>query len=99
MTRNTKLTMYGILLGLAGNVFGFVLYGLIFGWMNDVDFAWFYENVFWKTDLFKSQIITGSLLVNVLIFFVLFRMKKDELSKGMLITILLSVIAIIYYFA
>jgi CDP-diglyceride synthetase len=99
MNERVKKTLLGFLIGIAGLVLGFVFYGSFFSWMNGVDFNYFYNQVFLGTELFRSQIITGSLLVNVLFFFILMKRREDEMNRGLLITILLAVIAIVFYFA
>lgn len=99
MNKQVKLTLLGILIGILGNAIGFLIYGFVFSAVNNVDFSMFYETVFLKMESFRSQIITGSMLVNVLIFYILMRMKQDAINRGVIITILISVIAIIYYFS
>ncbi len=99
MSRNMRLTLIGMLAGLIGNVVGFLIYGLILSQVKKISFSYFYNNMFLGTDVFKSQIITGALLVNVLMFYVFMKQNKDALSRGILIAILLSVIAIIYYYS
>jgi hypothetical protein len=94
-----RLTLIGMLAGLIGNVVGFLIYGLILSQVKKISFSYFYNNMFLGTDVFKSQIITGALLVNVLMFYVFMKQNKDALSRGILIAILLSVIAIIYYYS
>lgn len=98
MTRNLRLTLSGIGIGILGNLVGFLVYGLVLSQLKNVTFSYFYKNMFLGTDVFKSQIITGALLVNVLIFYIFMRKRMDELSRGILITILFSVIAIVYYY-
>ena len=99
MNTQVKLTLFGILLGILGNVIGFVIYGLIFSAVNKVDFSMFYNTVFLKMESFRSEIITGSMLINVVLFYFLIKSKQDALNIGVIINILLSVIAIIYYFS
>jgi hypothetical protein len=91
-------TLLGILLGFIGDVIGFVLYGLVFSWMNGVSFGHFYQKIFLDTELFRSQILTGALIVNILMFYILMRRRMDDLNKGVLIAILLTVIGIVYYY-
>ena len=99
MKTGVKLTLIGMLIGVIGDIVGFVIYGLIISGIQNVTFSYFYQNMFLGTDVFKSQIITGALLVNVLIFYIVMKQGRDELSRGILISILLSVIAIIYYYS
>lgn len=98
MNRRMRDTLLGILLGFIGDVIGFVLYGLVFSWMNGVSFGYFYQKIFLDTELFRSQILTGALIVNILMFYILMRRRMDDLNKGVLIAILLTVIGIVYYY-
>lgn len=98
MTSKVKLTLLGMLIGLLGNFVGFLIYGLAISQMNGVTFGYFYRNMFLESDIFRSQILTGALLVNVIIFYFFMKKNMDELSRGMLITILFTVIAIVYYY-
>lgn len=97
MNRRMRDTLLGILLGFIGDVIGFVLYGLVFSWMNGVSFGYFYQNIFLDNEL-RSQILTGALIVNILMFYILMRRRMDDLNKGVLIAILLTVIGIVYYY-
>jgi len=98
MKKQISQTLLGMALGLLGNIIGFLIYGFVYSWMNNVAFSWFYQNVFIGMESFRSQILTGSLLVNVVLFYFLMKSNKETLSKGMMVTILLTVIAINYYF-
>lgn len=99
MNKRMKKTLMGFGLGVMGLALGFLIYGFLFAWLNGVDFNYFYHQVFLDTALFRSQIITGSLLVNVMLFFVLMKRREDEMNRGLLITILLAVIIIVLYYA
>ena len=99
MRKSVRLTLTGMLLGLLGNILGFFIYGLALSLLQGVTFSYFYHNMFIGTDIFKSQIITGALLVNVILFYILMKKGNDSLSRGVVISILLSVIAIIYFYS
>lgn len=98
MNRRIRATLLGILLGFIGDIIGFVLYGLVFSWLKGVTFGFFYQKIFLETELFRSQILTGALIVNILMFYILMRRRLDDLNKGVLIAILLTVIGIVYYY-
>ncbi|NND95445.1 MAG: hypothetical protein HKN45_11315 [Flavobacteriales bacterium] len=99
MSQSVRYTLIGMLIGLIGDVVGFFIYGFILTQLKSVSFKYFYENMFLGTDIFKSQIITGALLVNVIIFYIFMKKGNDAISRGILISILISVIAIIYFFS
>lgn len=98
MSQQVKETLLGILIGLLGNLVGFFIFGYILSLLQGVSFSYFYHNMFLGTDLFRSQIITGTLLVNILIFYFFMRKRLDSYARGIMVIILLTVIAIVYYF-
>lgn len=98
MSSNISKLFLGILLGIAGNVLGFFIFGLILCWSKDIQFTYFIENMVIGTDIFRSQIITGSLLVNTILFYILMRRGQDDINRGVMVTILLTMIAFVYYF-
>ena len=65
---------------------------------HNVDLRVFYEVLFLGSDRFKSNIISGAILVNIILFFIFMRKGKDELNLGLLVVILLTVIAIVYFY-
>jgi uncharacterized membrane protein len=98
MSTQIKQTLLGILIGLAGNIIGFLIYGQVLCLLKGIEFNYFIKNMFLETELFRSQIITGSLLVNIIIFYFFMKQKRDSLARGMMIVILLTVIAIVCYY-
>ncbi len=98
MSPSLKQTFLGILIGILGNLLGFFIFGLGICLVQDVSFSFFYNNMFLDTDVFRSQVITGALLVNVILFYIFMRKGSDGINRGIIITILLSVIAIVYYY-
>jgi hypothetical protein len=98
MSQALKQTFLGILIGVLGNIVGFFIFGLGVCLTQDVSFSFFYNNMFLNTEVFRSQVITGALLVNVILFYFFMRKGFDGINRGIIITILLSVIAIVYYY-
>lgn len=99
MSREVQQTFIGLLVGMLGNVLGFFIFGFAICVSQGVSFSFFYNNMFLDTEVFRSQVITGALLVNVVLFYIFMRMGRDGINRGIIITILLSVIAIVYYYA
>ncbi len=99
MSNSLKETLIGLVIGLLGNVLGFFIFGLAISLAQDVSFSFFFNNMFLDTEVFRSQVITGSLLVNVVLFYIFMRKGHDGINRGIIITILLSVMAIVYYYA
>lgn len=94
-----KETLIGLVIGMLGNILGFFIFGLGICLAQDVSFSFFFNNMFIDTDVFRSQVITGALLVNVILFYIFMRKGRDGINRGIIITILLSVMAIVYYYA
>jgi hypothetical protein len=99
MSNSLKETLIGLVIGMLGNVLGFFIFGLGICLAQDVSFSFFYNNMFLDTEVFRSQIITGALLVNVVLFYIFMKKGRDGINRGIIITILLSVMAIVYYYA
>ncbi len=98
MSDSLKQTFLGIVIGIIGNVVGFFIFGLGISLTQDVSFSYFFNKMFMETDIFRSQVLTGALLVNVILFYLLMRNGRDGINRGIIITILLTVIAIVYYY-
>lgn len=98
MKNSLKETFLGIIIGILGNIVGFVIFGMGITITQDVSFSYFLNNMFLNTDVFRSQVLTGALLVNVILFYIFMRRGKDGINRGIIITILFTVIAIIYYY-
>ena len=84
--------------GIVGDVVGFFLYATIFVLWKQVSYRFFVEEMFLGTDLFRSQILTGSILLNIVLFYVFMRKKQDDLNRGLIVVILLTIMPIVYYY-
>lgn len=98
MNNSLRETFLGILIGIIGNIVGFVIFGFGISITQDVSFSYFFNNMFLNTDVFRSQVLTGALLVNVILFYIFMRRGNDGINRGIIITILFTVIAIVYYY-
>ena len=98
MNNSLRDTFLGILVGILGNIIGFVIFGLGVSLTQDVSFSYFYHNMFMDTSVFRSQVLTGALLVNVILFYIFMRRGNDGINRGIIITILFTVMAIVYYY-
>ncbi|NND94755.1 MAG: hypothetical protein HKN45_07790 [Flavobacteriales bacterium] len=98
MSDSLRQTFYGILIGIIGNVVGFFIFGLGIALTQDISFSYFLNKMFLETDIFRSQVLTGAILVNVVLFYLFMRKGHDGINRGIIITILLTVIAIVYYY-
>ena len=98
MNWRMQQTFLGMLVGILGNLVGFFLFAGIVMFYHNVDFRVFYEVLYLGSDSFKSNIISGAILVNIVLFFIFMRKRKDELNRGLIVVILFTVMAIVYYY-
>ena len=96
MTSTQKETALGIGLGLVGAGIG--LLGLAVWWRIQTgdSMGFFLKEVFWNGGLYQDSIVTVSVLVDVLLFFGLIRVKREAVARGVLAVVLASVPLVIY---
>ncbi len=85
----------GIVAGILGAILGFVIFGIGFGLKNDMTFKSFVFDVFLQVTDFQSRIVTFSMLIDVILFFIFIRKDYQEFCKGLLAVLVLSVIAVV----
>jgi hypothetical protein len=90
----------GILGGIVGAALGFVLFGLVFSWYNEIFFSEFVSDVFLGSALqdFQSRILSFSMLLDVVLFFILIKRGYDEFCKGLIIDLVISVAIIAWLY-
>ncbi|NNK10660.1 MAG: hypothetical protein HKP08_04890 [Flavobacteriaceae bacterium] len=90
---NTKKELIiGFVVGLIANVFGTLLYILIFSDLGIME----------TFEVAKEQGYLGSLLalgaiLNLIAFFAFLRIRRDQRAKGVLVATLLTALVILYY--
>ena len=91
---------FGILGGIIGAVIGFVLFGLVFSWYNEIFFSEFLNDVFLGSALqdFQSRILSFSMLLDVVLFFILIRRGYEEFCKGLIIDLVVAVAVIAWLY-
>ncbi len=89
----------GLIIGLIGPILGFVLYGIYYTIDDHVSFYYYVDTFMIRTSQFRSSIASLSLLFNLLVFLLLFRFKKDEGCRGILMgtAIYVPIILILYF--
>ncbi len=88
----------GMLFGALGLVVGFILYWLFLYISGGVGFGYFWNDMFLGTDIFKSKIITGAIVMDCFLFYLFMRLGKDSYNFGMLFVIIIAVIAAVYFY-
>jgi hypothetical protein len=84
----------GVVLGLLGAILGFVIFGLIFALKEDMTFYEFYRDVFLGVDNFQSRIISFSVLLDIVMFYIFIRKDYQQMCKGIMAVLVLAVIAV-----
>ncbi len=88
----------GLLSGIFFTAAGFVLFGLFLMIYKDISFSFYLNELFLKRNLFKLNIITISIIFNVLPFYIAMKKNYSEFAKGLMAVLILGVIAgVIYY--
>lgn len=87
---------WGLLAGVLGTGIGFLL---LAGWWaaaNGQTFSYFVQEIFIGSDLYKDSILTVSVLFNVGVFY--WSLQKDmyRFARGLMTTMIVSVMVIIY---
>ena len=88
----------GAFIGLIGALVGFFIFAFGWGLANDKDVSYFVNQIFFGSELYKDKIITGSILFDVLLFFLFLRWNLNNLAKGVLGVVIVSLPVIIYFY-
>lgn len=90
----------GIVLGLVGAFIGFFLFGWYGAASQDVSWAHFIHTVFIDRTMlqFQDKVVTVSILLDVVLFFIFMRMEWYKLSKGLLAVVICAVPVAVYLY-
>lgn len=88
----------GILTAILGAIIGFLGFGFGFALKNDITFMEFYRDVFLGVDNFQSRIVTFSMLINVVLFFVFIRKDYQKFCKGLMAVLIISVAVVAWLY-
>lgn len=88
----------GMIAGVLGSALGFVLFGLGFAIFNHISFGTFITDIFMKVEDFQSRIVSFSMLVDVILFFVFIRKNYQQFCKGLMAVLVLSVAVVAYLY-
>ena len=90
--------LWGIAAGILGACFGFLIFGMFIAAVQDVTFGRFIETLVEVTDTFHDKLVTVSILIDVLIFFIMIRKEYYEFCKGILAVVIVSVPVAVYLY-
>lgn len=84
----------GVLVGLLGAILGFIIFGFVFALKEDMTFYEFYRDVFLGVANFQSRIISFSVLLDIVMFYIFIRKDYQQMCKGIMAVLVLAVIAV-----
>lgn len=86
----------GLILGLICPFLGFYIYGTGWALFHGRTFSYFYHYVFVGTPQFQSAIISLSILINLLPFYIFIRTQRLKSAKGVLASLFVYMPVVIY---
>ncbi len=90
-------TSLGFVVGLILPIFGFLIYGLYWSWKFFRPFSYFINDVFLGTPTFRSSILSISLLINLVPFFIFLRTNRNKGARGVLAAVFVYVPFVVYF--
>jgi hypothetical protein len=91
--------IFGIFLGLVGLALGFFIVGFGWSWLNNTDIQYWIKTVFIDAPMYRIHVLTGSALLNIIAFFLLYQKGLHGTAKGILGTLILLVLAMAFFWA
>lgn len=88
----------GLGIGVVGALLGFMIFATGFSLYNKISIGEFVTDIFLGVQDFQSRIVTFSMLVDVILFFVLLKKNYLNLCKGIMAIMVISVaiVAMLY---
>lgn len=86
----------GMAVGMVAPVGGFVAYGLFWAWYHHRTLAYFMNDIFLGQPVFQSGIVSLSLIINLLPFFLFIRSERYRSARGVLAALFIYVPLVIY---
>jgi hypothetical protein len=87
----------GLFFGMLSPVLGFFIYGFYWAWKFNKSFGYFFHDIFMGTPAYKSSILSLSLLVNLIPFFIFLRTDRNKSARGVLLAVFIYVPFVVYY--
>jgi hypothetical protein len=88
----------GVIIGLLGAILGFVIFGFVFAIKEDMTFYEFYRDVFLGVANFQSRIISFSVLLDIILFYIFIRKDYQQMCKGIMAVLVLAVIVVAWLY-
>jgi hypothetical protein len=88
----------GLIFGAVGLVIGFFAIGALWAVLNDSTLRFWVDVVFIEVPIYRTQVFTGSALLDAAAFFVLYQKGYHDVCKGILGILILLVLYMIYSF-
>lgn len=88
----------GFVIGLLAPLLGFVLYGWYWSWKFFRPFTYFVNDVFLATTAFRSSIISLSLIINLIPFYIFIRKERYKSARGVIAAVFLYVPFVVYFY-
>jgi hypothetical protein len=100
MKKTFDKTWVGVVLGIIGATIGFVLFGFYGASTQDVSWSHFIHTVFIDRTMlqFQDKVVTISILLDVLLFFIFMRLEWNNLCKGLLGVVIAAVPVAVYLY-
>ena len=84
----------GFVVGLFGSLIGFVLFAIGFVLFTGETFSQFWYDWFLGIPDWQSRILTFSVLIDVVLFYICVRNDMYKFSKGLMLVLVLAVLAV-----
>ncbi len=88
----------GFLVGILGFAGGFLLLGLAWSLKENTSLSFFIEEAFLNAPMYRVKILSGSSILNVLIFFWAFQKEHNNIARGIIGCLILTLIAVLIFY-
>lgn len=88
---------FGLLIGLLSPIIGFIIYGGYWSWNFNKTFSYFVNDVFIGMPIFRSSILSLSIVINLVPFLLFLRQERYKAARGVLAAIFVFVPFVIYF--
>ncbi|MFT4679163.1 MAG: ABC-type phosphate transport system permease subunit [Flavobacteriales bacterium] len=90
--------LLGFVVGALGLIIGFLLLGLAWSAKEESSLHFFIQEAFINAPMYKVKILSGSSILNVIIFFWAFQKEHNNIARGIIGTLILTLIAILIFY-